>query len=289
MLFTQGPSLTARLVTFVVASILLMTADQRLHQFERLRGGLSAALYPLQYLINLPTAGWHSLNESLATRLTLLRENTQLHDENLHIKARLLRYEALQAENKRLKELLDSSVKLEGHILVAELLSVDLDPSKQQILINKGSQQKVFEGQPLLDATGIVGQVLHVAPFSSTAILITDPDHALPVQVNRNGLRTIAVGTGDLHRLNLPHVPNNADIKVGDLLITSGLGGRFPADYPVATVTVVAANPGSPFAKVTAVPTAHLDRSREVLLVWPEPTDTPDTFVGPPRPAQVKP
>lgn len=266
-----------------------MTADQRLHQFERLRGGLSAALYPLQYLVNLPSAGLQWLDESLASRTHLLDENATLKTENLHIKARLLRYEALQAENKRLKELLDSSVKLEGRILVAELLSVDLDPSKQQILINKGSQQKVYEGQPLLDATGIVGQILHVAPFSATAILITDPDHALPVQVNRNGLRTIAVGTGDLHRLNLPHVPNNADIKVGDLLVTSGLGGRFPADYPVGTVASVATNPGSPFAKVTAVPTAHLDRSREVLLVWPAPAGAPDTFVGPPRPPQVKP
>ncbi len=263
-----------------------MTVDQRLHQLEILRAGLSTALYPLQYLVDLPTSGLQWLGEALATRTDLLRENQQLRDERLRIKARLLRYEALRAENKRLKELLDSSVKLEGRTLVAELLAIDLDPSNHQILINQGSQHDVFEGQPLLDATGIMGQILHVAPFSATAILITDPDHALPVQVNRNGLRTIAVGTGDLHRLELPHVPNNADIRVGDLLITSGLGGRFPADYPVATVVSVAPNPGSPFAKVSAVPTALLDRSREVLLVWPV---DPDKFIGPPRPARATP
>jgi len=278
-------------VTFTLASILLMTVDQRLHQLEMLRAGLSTALYPLQYLVDLPTSGLRWLGETLASRSDLLRENQQLRAERLRIKARLLRYEALQAENKRLKELLDSSVKLEGHTLVAELLAIDLDPSKHQILINQGSQHGVFEGQPLLDATGIMGQILHVAPFSSTAILITDPDHALPVQVNRNGLRTIAVGTGDLQRLELPHVPNNADIKVGDLLTTSGLGGRFPADYPVATVVSVTPNPGSPFAKVSAVPTALLDRSREVLLVWPVAPDivAPDKFVGPPRPPQGQP
>ncbi len=271
-------------MTFVLASIILMTVDQRLHRLENLRAGLSAALYPLQHLVDLPSSGFNWLSETLSSRTQLLHENQTLRDERLQLQARMLRYEAVQAENKRLKQLLDSSIKLEGRSLVAELLQIDPDPGKHQIVIDKGSRHNVFEGQPLLDATGIIGQILHVGPFSSTAILITDPDHALPVQVNRNGLRTIAVGTGNLHRLDLPHVPNNADIKVGDLLITSGLGGRFPADYPVATVASVEPNPGSPFAKVIAIPTAHLDRSREVLLVWPAQTAAPNDFVGPPRP-----
>ena len=271
-------------MTFVLASIILMTVDQRLHRLESLRAGLSAALYPLQHLVDLPTSGINWLSETLSSRTQLLHDNQTLRDERLQLQTRMLRYEALQAENKRLKQLLDSSVKLEGRSLVAELLEVDPDPGKHQIVIDKGSRHSVFEGQPLLDATGIMGQILHVGPFSSTAILITDPDHALPVQVNRNGLRAIAVGTGDLHRLDLPHVPNNSDIKVGDLLITSGLGGRFPAGYPVATVASVEPNPGSPFAKISAVPTAHLDRSREVLLVWPAPASAPNDFVGPPRP-----
>ncbi len=276
-------------MTFVLASIILMTVDQRLHRLESLRAALSTALYPLQHLVDLPTAGYNWLTEAFSSRTHLLQENEALRNERLQLQARMLRYEGLQTENKRLKQLLDSSVKLEGRSLVAELLEVAPDPGKHQIVIDKGSRHSVFEGQPLLDATGIMGQILHVGPFSSTAILITDPDHALPVQVNRNGLRTIAVGTGDLHRLDLPHLPNNADIKVGDLLITSGLGGRFPADYPVAIVSSVETSPGSPFAKVSAVPTAHLDRSREVLLVWPEQTAAPNDFVGPPRPPQVKP
>ncbi len=276
-------------MTFVLASIILMTVDQRLHRLESLRAGLSTALYPLQHLVDLPTAGYNWLTEALSSRTHLLQENQTLRDERLQLQVRMLRYEGLRAENKRLKQLLDSSIKLEGHSLVAELLEVAPDPGKHQIVIDKGSRHGVFEGQPLLDATGIMGQILHVGPYSSTAILITDPDHALPVQVNRNGLRTIAVGTGDLHRLDLPHLPNNADIKIGDLLITSGLGGRFPADYPVATVSSVETNPGSPFAKVSATPTAHLDRSREVLLVWPARTAIPKVFVGPPRPPLAKP
>ncbi len=289
-LFTQGPSLTARLVTFALASIILMTVDQRLHRLENVRAGLSAMLYPLQQLVDLPSAGFNWLSDTLSSHTQLLHENRMLRDQRLLLQTRMLRYEALQAENKRLKLLLDSSVKLEGRSLVAELLEVDLDPGKHQIVIDKGSRHGVFEGQPLLDATGIMGQILHVGPFSSTAILITDPDHALPVQVNRNGLRTIAVGTGDLHRLDLPYVPNNADIRVGDLLITSGLGGRFPADYPVAIIAKVVANPAGPFAKVSAIPTAHLDRSREVLLAWPAPVSAPNAFVGPPPPpASAKP
>jgi len=276
-------------VTFVLASIILMTVDQRLHRLESLRAALSTALYPLQHLVELPSAGYSWLTEALSSRTHLLQENQALRDERLQLQARMLRYDGLLTENQRLKQLLDSSVKLEGRSLVAELLAVSPDPGKHQIVIDKGSRYSVFEGQPLLDATGIMGQILHVGPFSSTAILITDPDHALPVQVNRNGLRTIAVGTGDLHRLDLPHLPNNADIKVGDLLITSGLGGRFPADYPVAIVSSVDTNTGSPFAKVSAVPTAHLDRSREVLLIWPAQTTAPNAFVGPPRPPQAKP
>lgn len=277
-------------MTFVLASIILMTVDQRLHRLESLRAGLSTALYPLQHLVDLPSSGFKWLRETTSSRSQLLLENQTLRDERLQLQARMLRYEALRAENERLNQLLDSSVKLEGRSLVAELLEVAPDPGKHQIVIDKGSRHSVFEGQPLLDATGIMGQILHVGPFSSTAILITDPDHALPVQVNRNGLRTIAVGTGDLHRLDLPYVSNNTDIKVGDLLITSGLGGRFPADYPVATVSSVVINPGSPFAKVRAIPTAHLDRSREVLLVWPAPTTAPNDFIGPPRPpAQAAP
>jgi rod shape-determining protein MreC len=169
----------------------------------------------------------------------------------------------------RLRELLDSSIKIHDRVLIAEVLRVEMDPLKRQIIINKGTRHHAFIGQTIIDALGVVGQIIHVSPLTSTVMLITNPDHAIPVQVNRNGLRTIALGTGSIDRLDLPHIPNNADIRVGDLLVTSGLGGRFPPGYPVADVTVVEQDPGNTFSNVAAQARAALDRSREVLLVWP--------------------
>ena len=168
-------------------------------------------------------------------------------------------------EQARLRELLDSSFEVGEKVLVAELMSVNLDPYKHQIVINKGELHHIYRGQPLLDADGVMGQVVHVGPYTSTAVLITDTSHATPVQVNRNGLRTIALGSGTINRLELPYLPNNSDILVGDLLITSGLGGRFPPGYPVAMVTDIQQDPGQAFARITATPKAKLDRSREVL------------------------
>jgi rod shape-determining protein MreC len=179
--------------------------------------------------------------------------------------------EALQAENGRLRALLDSAPRLADRVLVANILSVDLDPFQHRFVIDKGGSDDVYVGQAMLDAGGIVGQVTRVEPFTSEAILISDPGHATPVEVNRNGLRSIAVGVGDSSRVNLPFLPNNADIEVGDLLVSSGLGGAFPSGYPVARVVEVERIPGEPFANITAQPTGALNREREVLLVWNQP------------------
>jgi rod shape-determining protein MreC len=177
-------------------------------------------------------------------------------------------------------------VKVGERVRVAELLKVDFDPFSQDIVINKGSRDGVSVGQPIVDAEGVMGQVVHVAPFTSTAMLITDPSHAIPVADNRNGLRAIAMGTGSFNRLDIPNLPRNADIQQGDLLVTSGLGGRFPAGYPVATVERVERNPGQSFAEVSARPIAHLEQSREVLLVWTAPAPTAcDPAQGPCPPA----
>jgi len=250
-------------------SVSLMTLDHRQHHLEGIRAGLSVVVYPLQYLVDLPFAigGWAS--ESLSTRTTLLNENRELHEKQLALEFKLQKFEALENENLRLRSLLQSSSRKWERVLIAELLQVDFDPFRHMVLLNKGSNDDVFEGHPLLDAHGIVGQVIHVSPLSSSAILVTDPSHATPVQVNRNGLRTLAVGTGEEEYLDIPHLPNNADIKVGDLLVTSGLGLRFPPGYPVATVSSVERDPAEPFARVQATPMAHLKRTREVLLVWP--------------------
>jgi len=246
----------------------LIVADHRQHHFDTLRSTLSVLVYPLHYLASLPDILGRAVEGRLANEQILRENNESLRRDNLALKARLQKLDALEAENMRLRDLLGSSFKIGDRVLIAELLSVDLDPYRQQVMINKGSTSGVFVGQPVLDANAVMGQVVRVNPFSATVLLITDASHALPVQINRNGLRTVAAGTGLINRLELPHVQNNADVQVGDLLVTSGLGGHFPPGYPVARVGEVRREPGQPFATVIAAPTARLDRSLEVLLVW---------------------
>ena len=269
MLFAQGPSVTARVALLVIASLSLMTLDHRQHHLEGIRAGIAVVVYPLQYLVDLPFAivGW--AGETLTFRQHLIEENRELHDKQQTLQFKLQKFEALESENQRLRSLLQSSSRKWERVLIAELLQVDFDPFRQLVLLNKGKSDGVFEGHPLLDAHGVLGQVVHVSPISSSALLITDPSHSVPVQVNRNGLRTLAVGTGEDGTLDVPHLPNNADIEVGDLLVTSGLGLRFPPGYPVATISNIEKDPTEPYARVSATPLAHLKRTREVLLVWP--------------------
>jgi len=251
----------------------MMVMDHRQQHMESVRGVLTTAIYPVQYLINLPSGIGEWLSESLSSRQTLIDQNNTLRSQQFLYDTQLQKLDALAAENMRLRALLDSSINVSDKVLIAELLSVDMKPFTQQVVISKGAHNDVYPGQPILDASGILGQVVHTSPFNSTAMLITDPSHALPVQVNRSGQRAIAMGTGETNRLELPHLPNNADIEVGDLLVTSGLGGRFPPGYPAARVTVVTRNPGQPFAEVQAVPTGKLESAREVLLVWINPPE----------------
>lgn len=245
----------------------MMTLDHRQHHMENVRDVLSAVVYPIRYLVNLPGAAGEWMSESVSTRRTLLEENRSLHAQQLVLKAQLQKLEALEAENMRLRELLDSAARIHQRVLIAELLAVDMAPFSRQIVINRGGRHEVSEGQPLLDANGVMGQVVEVGPFSSSAMLITDPSHAIPVEINRNGLRAVAKGTGEPNRLELSHLPSNADIETGDLLVTSGLGGRFPPGYPVARVTRVERHPDQPFAEVDAEPSADLESTRVILLV----------------------
>lgn len=263
----------------VLTSILLMTLDHRQQHLQNLRNGLSILVSPIQYMVDLPGNIGQWLSENLSSRQALLEDNAKLRSQNLLMQARSLKNADLENENRRLRELLGSSFKVSDRVLIAELYSVDLDPYKHLVRINKTAQHGVYVDQPLLDAYGVMGQVIEVTPAYSTVRLITDPNHSLPVQVSRNGLRTIATGTGKIDELQLPFLPNNADIKVGDLLVTSGLGGTYPPGYPVATVSQVIRDAERHFAQVTAVPLAHLNRSREVLLVWsgnPVPQEAPD-------------
>ena len=261
-----------RLLVLVSLSVVLMVMDHKYKSLESVRDTLSLLVYPIQLSVELPGSVTDWFNESLATRRHLQEEIDSLRTQQFVQQAQMQKFAALQAENIRLRELLDSSFEVGEKVLIAELMSVNLDPYKHQVVINKGELHDIYPGQPLVDAEGVMGQIVHAGPYSSTAILITDTSHAIPIQVNRNGLRSIALGSGTINRLELPYIPNSADILPGDLLITSGLGGRFPPGYPVATVTAVQHDPGNAFAAVVATPLAHLNRSREVLLIWPSQT-----------------
>ena len=261
------------MILAVVLAIGLIVADHRDQHLRTLRSALAVLVYPLQLLADLPVRYAREAQDRLADARQLHDQNEALRRENLILSARSQQLASLEAENMRLRDLLGSSFKIGERVLIAEILAVNLAKYRRQILIDKGSNSGVFVGQPVLDANAVMGQVIQTNPFSATVLLITDSDHALPVQVNRNGLRSIAAGTGLGHELDLLYIPKNADIRVGDLLVTSGMGGRFPPGYPVARVTSVGHAPDNPFTTVKAEPTARLDRSREVLLVWTLSTD----------------
>lgn len=267
-LFTRGPSATFRMAVLVVASIVLMTVDQRWQSLELVRSALSSVIYPLQYTIDLPIRLYYWSDEVFSSRQVLLEKNREFEARHLENRVQLQKLDIIEKENERLRELLSATSKTTERLLISEIINVDVDPYRQLILLNKGSTSDVYQGQPIIDAQGIMGQIIHVSPLSSTAMLITDASHALPVQIDRTGLRANAFGTGKMDQLNLRYLPHNIDIQVGDTLITSGLGGVFPPNYPVARITKVERPAGEPFATVVAIPLAQLDTSREVLLVW---------------------
>ncbi len=259
-------------------SISLMIAEHKFpERFVYLRASLSIFTDPLKYLVDLPVSLCHYAAAFFVSYESLQKENQFLRQEQFVNKTQLLKFEALEKENIRLRALLDSSFKLGEQMLIAELLSVNMMPYQHIVVVNKGTRFGVHPQQPVLDANGVVGQVFRALPLTSEIMLITDPNHAIPVQVNRNGLLTIAVGSGQFNRLNLPYLPNNADIKPGDLLITSGLGGTFPAGYPVAVVDDFSQKTDKSFTQITATPKATLDKNRELLIVWGNSTPTPLT------------
>lgn len=257
-----------KLVLYAVLAIVMMVIDHREGYLREARGMLSVVTRPVIALAHLPGAASSWLTDNLVERRTLRARTEEAEAELLLARHRLARLEVLEAENARLRALLDSSAQLRTRVEVAELLRVDLDPSTHKILINRGSADGVFVGQAVTDAAGIIGQVEEVGPGTATVRLISDASHALPVRVNRSGLRAVAYGTGSADELVLTDIAMSADIEPGDLLITSGLGGRFPAGYPVARVTLVARNPGARFLEARAEPTAALTTARQVLLIF---------------------
>ncbi len=257
-----------RLLVLAVLSVALMVVDARFGLLKPARSQMSLVLMDAYWITDLPGRLWEGVASQFGSRTELVAENEKLKTENLLLQGRMQKLAALTEQNVRLRELLNSSALVNEKVEVAELIGMDPNPFTHRIIINKGERDGVVLGQPVLDARGLMGQVVELMPYTSRVLLLTDTTHSIPVQVNRNGLRAIASGTGNPERLELRHVADTADIKEGDLLVSSGLGQRFPAGYPVATVKEVIHDSGQPFAIVRAVPTAALNRSRYMLLVF---------------------
>lgn len=254
------------MATLVVVGLIL--ADLRYNALTATRSLMDIAAMPVYWVADLPSRMGDWNDSHLKSRANLLELSERLSRENLLLQGRSQQMASLQAENVRLRALLNSSAILRDDVLVAELIGVSPDPVRHQLVLNKGKTDGVFLGQPLIDADGLLGQIVEVSALNSRALLITDATHAIPVQVNRNGVRAIAEGTGSLALLEVHHVSATTDIRKGDLLVTSGLGGRFPVGYPVAEVVEIERDPGEAFARILARPSAALDRSRHVLLVF---------------------
>ena len=270
------PALGLRFLALIVISILLMYFDNRDNHLVAVRKSIGVAVYPLRVIVDAPVRVWGWFADSTTSRNDMQLELARLKAERLLTNARLQKLNSLEAENARLRAMLDARAQVRDKTRVAEIMSVDANPYDHSLVIDIGTLDGVMDGQALVDANGVVGQVIEAGLMTSQAMLISDTDHALPVEVNRSGLRTIVVGTGTIDSLDLPFVVNNADIRVGDLLVTSGLGGTFPAGYPVAVVDSVTRIPYEAYADVTAKPAASLGQVREVLLIFPAEEASPD-------------
>lgn len=267
-IFSRGPSLQLRLFLAVIAAIGLIVADSRLGTFVKIRNYMDTAVSPFYFLANGPRKVLDSVSEMLATRQQLELENRALRQELLLKNSDILLLGQFKQENARLRELLGSPLRQDEHKMVTQVISTGSDPYSDQVVIDKGSDNGVYEGQPVISDKGVVGQVVAVAKVTSRVLLICDASHALPIQVLRNDIRVIAAGSGCADDLQLEHLPNNTDIRVGDVLVTSGLGGRFPEGYPVAVVSSVKVDNQRAYTVIQARPTAGLQRLRYLLLLW---------------------
>lgn len=247
--------------------MLLLIADYRFRQMDALRSVLSTAVAPIQIIVDVPSQLWRWADRMSSDYEQLHDANKELTAQALILQREIQKMAALTAENIRLRELLNSTANLDETVMVAEVIGVDPDPFSHELVISKGFSDGVKVGQSLLDSAGVMGQVIAVNRYTSRVLLISDARHEIPVQVNRNGVRAIAAGKGSFEELELLHLPDTADIKEGDILVTSGLGERFPFGYPVAVVKTVSHDPGEPFAQVLITPSAQLTRSRQVVLV----------------------
>ena len=274
-IFKHGPAPQHRLFLVLLCSAALIFFDHKMNSFESARGFLQSMVSPLQYLATAPKQMMNWAAENIVTRRKLIDDNEQYKINELVFHEQALQLEIVKRENGRLRALLASPVRSDAKKMVAEILAVDSDPYTHQVVINRGANDGVYEGQAVIDDEGIVGQILHVGTTSSRVLLITDVTHAIPVRISRNGVRLIASGVGVIDRLSHNHVPHSSDVRTGDLLVTSGLGSKFPEGYPVSKVTSVIQDESRAFSQIQSQPVAKIDRLRYVLLLWPEQANAP--------------
>jgi rod shape-determining protein MreC len=273
--FVRGPSPFARLVFFAALSLSLMAADARLHYMIEIRKDLIVLLQPLQVIANAPSNIYASTKEYFVSHNTLLKENQQFKEQALLQGVQLQRLKSLDDENNRLRQLLGAAQSLTQSAKLAEIVHMGRDPFTHRVIVNLGSQQQIVAGQAVVDGVGVIGQVTRVYPFTSEVTLITDRELAIPVQIERNGLRAIAFGHGRDTTIDLPYLPANVDIKSGDKLVTSGIDGVYPTGLAVAEVISVQSNPNSPFAHIVCKPVAGIENYRQVLLLEMQKGETP--------------
>lgn len=273
----KPPSVLSRLIVLMAISGAMMLIDHRGQQLERIRSGLNAVIYPIQLIAALPLRVGSGVWEFFREKTNLQENYARAIAENRELGAKLLRFNALQAENEHLRGLLAASSRIAHRATVADILQLSPEPFTRKVVLAKGGGNGVYVGQPVIDAYGILGQITEVGAITSTVTLVTDPSHAIPVQVVRNGLRAIVFGTGERDYAKVPHLTAVADIKEGDELVTSGIGGVFPAGYPVARVLRVVSDPNEPFLEISVRPSARLEHNREVMLIWPNLAPSPPT------------
>lgn len=283
-LFAEGGAGTLKLLSYLTMAVVLMVADHRGGYLDTVRAAAGTLTGPLYMIASSPARLVTATSDQLASQQDLLRENRELREQLLRGNARMNRLQAVQIENQRLRDLLGGTRGLQLSVQLASLVDVDLDPFRHRILLDAGQQRGVRVGLAVIDGAGVVGQVIAATPMNSTAMLITDPSHAIPVQVVRSGQRSIAYGTGRIDALELPNIPLSADVRVGDELITSGLGGTFPAGFPVGRIEALRPDDTRLFVVADARPAATLERNGEVLLVWNTGAGDSADAVGPPAP-----
>lgn len=289
--YNRGPGSTARLVFFVVLSLLLMFVDARFHYLESVRSVLSVLVSPIQRLATMPNAIWHETSDFLVMQESLREENKSLRHQHERDATQLVQWQSVLQENQQFRKLLDVPQRSQLTVQFANIAYAERDIFRRKVMIQKGSLANIQAGQVVMDDKGIVGQVTRVYPWLSEVTLITEKDHAVPIQIQRNGLRSIAFGAGDTSQLSLRYLPVSADIQKGDVLVTSGIDGVYPADIPVATVVKVERDAAYPFAHVFCLPIGGVDKHHYLMVLSSVPAlpERPEAAPLPVKPKSRKP